>query len=149
MDRGNESFEQYAEPDQRKSLAACRIGGYRAMLVTSFSEQLPSDLPPGVRPSPICGHRVSGWYTPLGGQGGAANNAKNASSCKTGRGLGCGWHLGDFGVLERDDLPLVLFLYDDQCRAGFYFACFGAFLELHARSGEYHCDIGAQEADAA
>src|SRR5438876_12109368 len=69
-------------------------------------------------------------------------------SCKTSRGLGCGWHLGDLGILERDDLPLVLFLYHDQRWAGFYFARLVAFLELHVRSGEYHRDIGAQNADA-
>jgi len=69
-------------------------------------------------------------------------------SCKTGRGLGCGWHLGNPGILERDDLPLVLFLYHDQRWAGFYFARLVAFLELHVRSGEYHRDIGAQKADA-
>jgi hypothetical protein len=62
--------------------------------------------------------------------------------------LGCGWHLGDPSILESDDLPLVLFLCDDQRWAGFYFACFVAFLELHVRSGEYHRDIGAQKADA-
>ena len=33
----------------RESVEACRIGGYRAMLVTIFPEQLPGDLPPGVR----------------------------------------------------------------------------------------------------
>src|SRR6266566_2337894 len=49
---------------------------------------------------------------------------------------------------ERDDLPLVLFLYHDQRWAGFYFARLVAFLELHVRSGEYHRDIGAQKADA-
>jgi hypothetical protein len=69
-------------------------------------------------------------------------------SCKTGCGLGCGWDFGDLGVLERDDLPLVLFLYDDQRWARFYFARFVAFLELHVASGEYHRDIGAQKADA-
>ena len=33
----------------RESVDACRIGGYRAMLVTNFPEQLPRNLPPGVR----------------------------------------------------------------------------------------------------
>ena len=33
----------------RESVEACRIGGYRAMLITIFPEQLPGDLPPGVR----------------------------------------------------------------------------------------------------
>jgi UDP:flavonoid glycosyltransferase YjiC (YdhE family) len=33
----------------RESVEACRIGGYRAMLVTTFPEQLPGNLPPGVR----------------------------------------------------------------------------------------------------
>jgi len=33
----------------RESVEACRIAGYRAMLVTNFPEQLPTDLPPGVR----------------------------------------------------------------------------------------------------
>ena len=33
----------------RDSVEACRIGGYRAMLVTNFSEQLPGNLPPGVQ----------------------------------------------------------------------------------------------------
>jgi rhamnosyltransferase subunit B len=33
----------------RESVEVCRIGGYRAMLVTTFPEQLPGDLPPGVR----------------------------------------------------------------------------------------------------
>jgi rhamnosyltransferase subunit B len=33
----------------RESAEACRIGGHRAMLVTNFPEQLPADLPPGVR----------------------------------------------------------------------------------------------------
>ena len=46
-------------------------------------------------------------------------------SCKAGRGLGCGWHLRDLGILEGDDLPLVLFLYDDQCGTGFYFGAYG------------------------
>jgi len=62
--------------------------------------------------------------------------------------LGCGWHLGDLGILERDDLPLLLFFYNDQRWAGFYFARLVAFLELHVRSGENHRDIGAQKADA-
>jgi hypothetical protein len=62
--------------------------------------------------------------------------------------MGCGWDFGDLCVLERDNLPLVLFLYDDQRWAGFYFAPFVAFLELHVASGEYHRDIGAQKADA-
>ena len=69
-------------------------------------------------------------------------------SCRTGCGLGCGWHFGDLGVLERDDLPPVLFLYDDQRRTGLYLARFVAFLELHLASGEYHRDVGAQKADA-
>src|SRR5208283_128179 len=69
-------------------------------------------------------------------------------SCKTGRGLGCGWHLGNPGILERDDLPLVLFLYRDQRWAGVDFARLVAFLELYMRSGKYHRDIGAQKADA-
>ena len=33
----------------RESVEACRIGGYRAMLVTNFPEQLPGNLPTGVR----------------------------------------------------------------------------------------------------
>jgi UDP:flavonoid glycosyltransferase YjiC (YdhE family) len=33
----------------RESIQACRIGDYRAMLVTQFPDQLPSDLPSGVR----------------------------------------------------------------------------------------------------
>ena len=33
----------------RESVDACRIAGYRAMLVTNFPDQLPRDLPPGVR----------------------------------------------------------------------------------------------------
>jgi rhamnosyltransferase subunit B len=33
----------------RESVEACRIAGYRAMLVTNFPEQLPTDLPSGVR----------------------------------------------------------------------------------------------------
>jgi hypothetical protein len=37
--------------------------------------------------------------------------------------LGCGWHFGDFGILERDDLPFVLFLYDDQL---FVFSTYGS-----------------------
>jgi hypothetical protein len=37
-------------------------------------------------------------------------------SCKTGRSLGCSWHFGNLGVLEGHDLPLPLFLYDDQGR---------------------------------
>jgi len=45
-------------------------------------------------------------------------------SRKTGRGLGCGWHLGNFGILEGHDSPVGLFLYDDQGWAGFYFAVF-------------------------
>jgi hypothetical protein len=65
-----------------------------------------------------------------------------------GRGLSCGWHLGDLGILARDDLPLVLLLYDDQRWAGFYFARLVALLELHMRSGEYHRDIGPQKTDA-
>jgi hypothetical protein len=47
-------------------------------------------------------------------------------SCKTGFGLGCSWHFGDLRVLERDDLPPVLFPYDNQRWAGFYFARFSA-----------------------
>ena len=39
-------------------------------------------------------------------------------TCKT----GCSWHLRDLGILERNDLPLVLFLYHDQRWTGFYFA---------------------------
>ena len=69
-------------------------------------------------------------------------------SCKTGRGLGGGWHLGDLRILERHDLPLFLFLWGDQRWADFYFARFVSFLELHVRSGEYHRDIGAQKANA-
>src|SRR5262249_50433610 len=30
----------------------CRLAGYRAMLVTNFPEQLPPDLPPGIRHFP-------------------------------------------------------------------------------------------------
>jgi hypothetical protein len=59
--------------------------------------------------------------------------------------LGYAWDFGDFGVLERGDLPLLLFLYDDQRWAGFYFARFAAFLKLHVASGEYHRDLGAQK----
>jgi rhamnosyltransferase subunit B len=33
----------------RQSVDACRIGGFRAMLVTNFPDQLPRDLPSGVR----------------------------------------------------------------------------------------------------
>jgi len=33
----------------RESVEACRIVGYRAMLVTQFPEQVPEELPPGVR----------------------------------------------------------------------------------------------------
>ena len=33
----------------RESVEACRIGAHRAMLVTNFPEQLPANLPPGVR----------------------------------------------------------------------------------------------------
>jgi UDP:flavonoid glycosyltransferase YjiC (YdhE family) len=36
----------------RESVEACRITGHRAMLVTSFPEQLPPDLPPNVRAFP-------------------------------------------------------------------------------------------------
>lgn len=36
----------------RESLGACRIAGYRAMMVTNFPEQLPRDLPSGVRAFP-------------------------------------------------------------------------------------------------
>jgi len=36
----------------RDSVEACRIGGYRAMLVTNFPEQLPAQLPNGVRAFP-------------------------------------------------------------------------------------------------
>jgi hypothetical protein len=46
------------------------------------------------------------------------------------------------------DLPLALFLYDDQRRASFYFAPFVAFLELHVCSGEYDRYIGPQKANA-
>src|SRR5215470_18555904 len=73
---------------------------------------------------------------------------RGSLSCKTGRGLGCGWHFGDLRILERDDLPLFLFLYDDQRWAGFYFARFVSLLELHLRSGEYQRNIGAQKANA-
>ena len=59
-----------------------------------------------------------------------------------------GWDFRDLGVLERDDLPLVLFLYDDQRWAGFYFPCFVAFLELQVASSECYRDIGAHKADA-
>jgi len=65
-------------------------------------------------------------------------------SCKT----GCGLDFGDLGVLERDDLPLAIFLYDDQRWASFYFAPFVAFLELQVCSGEYDGDIGPQKANA-
>jgi hypothetical protein len=50
--------------------------------------------------------------------------------------------------LERNDLPLVVFFYDEQRWAGFYLARLIAFLELHLHSGGYHRDIGAQKADA-
>jgi rhamnosyltransferase subunit B len=33
----------------RESVEACRVGGFRAMLVTNYPEQLPGDLPRGVR----------------------------------------------------------------------------------------------------
>ena len=33
----------------RESVEACRVAGLRAMLVTNFPEQIPKDLPPGVR----------------------------------------------------------------------------------------------------
>jgi rhamnosyltransferase subunit B len=33
----------------RDSVDACRIGGFRAMLITNYPEQLPADLPEGVR----------------------------------------------------------------------------------------------------
>ena len=36
----------------RESVEACRIAGLRAMLVTNYPEQLPNDLPPGVRAFP-------------------------------------------------------------------------------------------------
>lgn len=36
----------------RESVEACRLGGYRAMLVTNFPEQLPANLPSGVRHFP-------------------------------------------------------------------------------------------------
>jgi UDP:flavonoid glycosyltransferase YjiC (YdhE family) len=36
----------------RESVEACRMAGIRAMLVTNYPEQLPSDLPPGVRAFP-------------------------------------------------------------------------------------------------
>src|SRR5579862_24803 len=36
----------------RESVEACRIAGIRAMLVTNYPEQLPPDLPPGVRAFP-------------------------------------------------------------------------------------------------
>jgi len=36
----------------RESVEACRIGGFRAMLVTNYPEQLPADLPVGVRAFP-------------------------------------------------------------------------------------------------
>ncbi|UWZ84457.1 glycosyltransferase [Occallatibacter riparius] len=36
----------------RESVAACRLTGHRAMLVTSFPDQLPPDLPPNVRAFP-------------------------------------------------------------------------------------------------
>jgi len=74
---------------------------------------------------------------------------KNSTlSCKTGRGLGGGWHLGDLRILERHDLPLFLIPWADQSWVDFYFARFVSFLELQVRSGEYHRDIGAQKANA-
>jgi UDP:flavonoid glycosyltransferase YjiC (YdhE family) len=36
----------------RESVEACRLAGYRAMLVTNFPEQLPPDLPSGIRHFP-------------------------------------------------------------------------------------------------
>jgi len=36
----------------RESVEACRMGGYRAMLVTNFPQQVPPNLPPGVRRFP-------------------------------------------------------------------------------------------------
>ena len=69
-------------------------------------------------------------------------------SCKTGRSLGCSWHFGNLGVLEGQDLPLPLFLYDDQGGTGLDFAHFIAFLELHVRSGECNGDVGTHKANA-
>jgi len=50
--------------------------------------------------------------------------------------------------LEGHNLPVCLLLYHDQGWAGFYFARFIAFFELHVRSGEDDRDIGAQKANA-
>jgi UDP:flavonoid glycosyltransferase YjiC (YdhE family) len=36
----------------RESVEACRVAGYRALLVTNFPEQLPPDLPSGIRHFP-------------------------------------------------------------------------------------------------
>ena len=62
--------------------------------------------------------------------------AQTELSCKTSRSLGCRWHFGNLGILEDHDLPLRLFLDDDQGWAGLYFAHFIVFLKLHVRSGE-------------
>src|SRR2546428_13761699 len=78
---------------------------------------------------------------PVFGWGGAE---VSPLSCKTSRGLGCGWHLGDLGILERDDLPLVLFLYHVQRWGGLYFWRFVAFLALQVSSGDYFPDIVAR-----
>jgi hypothetical protein len=67
---------------------------------------------------------------------------------KTGRSLGFRWHFGNLGILKRHDLPLCLFLYHDQRRAGLDFARFIAFVKIHVRSGEHDRDIGAQKANA-
>ena len=69
-------------------------------------------------------------------------------SCKTSRILGCGWHFGNLSILEGHDLPLRLFLYDDQGRASLYFARFIVFLKLYVRSGEDDRDVGAYKANA-
>jgi len=69
-------------------------------------------------------------------------------ACKTGHSLGCGWNLVNLGILVGYKSPPVLFLYDDQRWASFYFAPIVAFLELHLRSGEHRFDVGTQKADA-
>jgi hypothetical protein len=69
-------------------------------------------------------------------------------SCKTGRSLGCHWYFGNLRILEGHDLPLRLFLYDDQGRAGLYFARFIAFLKLHVRLRQDDGNVGTHKANA-
>lgn len=72
-------------------------------------------------------------FTPFSDSPLDANALLKLLSCKTGRSLGCRWHFGNLGILEGHDLPLRLFLYDDQGRARLYFARFIVFLKLHVR----------------